>query len=55
LTETKPLIASFREAHDAAQTRSMLMDSPIEKDISGREFMQRLENEKEQPILCFET
>ncbi|WP_029913826.1 hypothetical protein [Pelobacter seleniigenes] len=52
LERTTPLIASLRDAQEAAQTRPMLIDTLIKKGISGRDFIKRLESEKEQPILC---
>ena len=55
LTETNQLVSCIRDAQDAASTRPMLVDALIAKGISGRAFVQRLESEKEQPILCLDV
>lgn len=51
-TETKQLVRSIRDAQDSALTRPMLIDTLIEKGISGRAFVNQLEAENEHPILC---
>jgi hypothetical protein len=55
LTDTKQLVSCIRDAQDAASTRPLLIDTLIAKGISGRKFVQRLESEKEQPILCLDV
>lgn len=52
LVQTENLVLGIREAQEVAQTRPVLIKTLIEKDISGKQFIQQLENESEQPILC---
>jgi len=49
---TKSLMVCIRDAQDAASTRPLLIDTLIEKGISGKDFLRQLYDEKSEPILC---
>jgi len=55
LMNTKQLVSSMREVQDTAATRPLLLDTLIERNISGQAFFERLESEKIEPILCLDT
>jgi hypothetical protein len=55
LVSSRQIISSIRDAQDAAATRPLLFDTLITQGIPGRDFMRRLEDEKEQPLLCLEV
>ncbi|MBT3919368.1 MAG: hypothetical protein HOF24_03160 [Flavobacteriaceae bacterium] len=47
----KELVQGIREATDSALTKPYLIQSIIEKEIDGKEYLNRLREEKEHPIL----
>ena len=55
LVETKLLVASIRDIQDTVATRPLLLDTLIDRQISGKDFFKRLENERNEPILCLEV
>jgi len=55
LNESEPLIASVRDAQEASFTLPDLIDTLSNKGISGADFFARLEQEKNEPILCLEV
>ena len=54
LVDSKQLVSSMREIQDAAATRPLLLDTLIDRQISGKGFFERLESKKNEPILCLE-
>jgi len=55
LVDSKQLVSSMREIQDTAATRPLLLDTLIDRRISATAFFDRLENEKNEPILCLEV
>lgn len=51
LTHMRQLVNNVRDAQDAALSKPYLLETLIAKDVDGYEYMQRLKNEKYQPIL----
>ena len=51
LEPMKALVSNIREVQDAANSQPYLLDTLIASDIHGFEYMERLRDEKEEPIL----
>lgn len=50
-TRMKNLLQGVRDATDAAYTKPHLIETLIQKKVDGRQYLQMLQEEKEQPLL----
>ena len=51
----RDLVSNVRDAQDAALSKPYLLETLIDRDVDGHEYMRQLREEKEQPLLLLKA